>query len=123
MVSASGDDLTMVDIKASGGPVAGEGDEVTILYRIALSEESLRSGDLIETNYSPDTPLTVTISPDGLLEGIREGILGMTSGGSIRQLRIPSRLAFGSRGFGTVPPHSDLTVEICLISVEHNEQP
>ncbi len=111
--------LELEEIKSSGGPVVSNGCQVTILYRMALSPEQLNQGDCIETTYSPDIPIVVCVDEHSLLSGVYRGILGIQTGGSVRRLGIPSSLAFGERGYGPVPPNSDIYVEICAISLVH----
>lgn len=111
--------LEIEEIKSSGGPIVTEGSEVVILYRMALSIDQLKRGDCIETTYSPDIPIHVCVDQQSLLCGVFQGILGMQTGGSIRRIGIPSSLAFGERGYGPVPPNSDVYVEVCAISLLH----
>jgi FKBP-type peptidyl-prolyl cis-trans isomerase len=109
------------DIKVSGGPALADGDIASILYKVALSEQQLEEGDLIESTHRPDVFVDISIERDQLLEGLYQAILGMKSGGSIRRLMIPAHLAYGDRGWGPVPAGADLWVEVCLSRVHKSE--
>ncbi|MET8692036.1 FKBP-type peptidyl-prolyl cis-trans isomerase [Streptomyces bauhiniae] len=113
--------LRIRDAKVCGGPAVEPGSVVSLLYRVALSAEDLEAGHCLESNYSPDVPITVALEPDQLLPGVYQALLGMRSGGSVRQVHIPSELAFGDRGTLGVPPRSDLWVEICVTHVGQSE--
>lgn len=105
------------DLKESGGPTVEDGDKVVVHYRIALSEEALRLGDVLETTYGPDIPVELTVTREHLLQGIYQGLLGMRAGGAIRRVFIPSNLAYGERSWQAVPSNADLVAEICVARV------
>lgn len=115
-VTAEGQ-LCIQDTKVCGGPAVEPGSVVSLLYRVALAAEDLETGRCVETNYSPDIPITITLERDQLLPGVYEALLGMRSGGSVRRVHIPAALAFGDRGAQGVPPGSDLWVEICVMHI------
>lgn len=101
-------------MKSSGGPAAEVGDTASLLYKVALSREALETGDWLESTYDPELPVEFELSSDDLLAGVLLAVLGMSAGGSVRIARIPSALAYGSRGLNAVPPDHDLWIEVCL---------
>lgn len=106
------------DEKISGGPEVCENSMVLLLYKLALSENDLCSGKLLESTYSPDIPVSVKVNEANLLKGIYKGILGMRGGGSVRHIIIPPEEGFGEKGYGNVPPNATLYAEICIVAVE-----
>lgn len=53
---------------------------------------------------------------DGFIPGFTEALLGMKEGGK-RDVFIPSNLAYGSKGYGPIPPNVDLIFQIELLKV------
>lgn len=99
--------LKIWDVTEGTGAVVEPGDTITIHYRGWLLDGTVF--DSSETRGQPSTfPL------NNLIEGWKQGIPGMKEGGT-RRLFIPSELAYGSQGTGTIPPDSDLVFEIQLI--------
>jgi peptidylprolyl isomerase len=107
-------DFSYRDLKTCGGPTIQEGDTVTLLYRVAFSEEDLDVGRFLESNYSPETPIEVLVKRDELLEGVFRGLLGMKAGGSTRRLFLPPNYAYGDRGWGPVPPDTSLVIDVLV---------
>ncbi|MEE9371625.1 MAG: FKBP-type peptidyl-prolyl cis-trans isomerase [Saprospiraceae bacterium] len=64
-----------------------------------------------------DSGSNVTFALLTLIQGWQEGLQLIGSGGKIKLL-IPSNLAYGSRGSGSIPPNTDLGFDIDLISVQ-----
>lgn len=118
---AARESLELFDVKICGGPTVATGSVISILYRVALSENDLLAGRLIESNYNPDIPLEVKVAPDALLPGVYATLLGMRAGGSVRRVRIPPQLAYGSRGAKGVPPDSELWAELCVSRILSDE--
>lgn len=105
------------DQKISGGPIVNYNSTVLLLYKLALSETDLRNGQLLESTYSPDIPISVMVNEGTLLKGIYRGIIGMHGGGSIRMMVIPSEMGYGTRGYGPIPPNATLFAEVCVVAV------
>ena len=62
-------------------------------------------------------PVVMNYSPDSrLVAGFREGLLSMKVGDKA-MLMIPSHLAYGSQGYGPIPPDSDLIFELEIVSL------
>jgi len=51
-----------------------------------------------------------------VIKGWDEGLLGLKVG-SIRQLIIPTDLAYGAAGSGTVPPNATIVFDVEVLSV------
>ena len=78
---------------------------------------SFIDGKVFDTNVGKDRPLVVQIGMREVIPGFEMGIVG-TNKGTIRKIKIPSELAYGSRGAGDViPPNSDLIFEFKIIDV------
>ena len=110
--------VTWEDVKSSSGPEAKPGDNLLVLYKVALSVEDLDRGVVIESTFSPDQFVEIVYSKEALLPGVFLGLQGMRAGGSVRRIRIPAAFAFGQRGHDPlIPPGSDLVVDLCLARV------
>ena len=113
--------LKKLDIKVSEGPIIKEGDLIEFYYKIALSNSLFEQNEFIESTYQPDIPVRMKYEKTEMLSGLFEGLKNMKSGGSVRKMVIPSNLAFGEKGWGVVPPNTDLFIEICLAKTIYDE--
>ncbi|MEY4616134.1 MAG: hypothetical protein RJB66_1094 [Pseudomonadota bacterium] len=108
------------DIGEGSGPELQEGDLVEVKFRgwIYDSNKSDGKGALVFDSYTDKTPLKINFGQDEILLGWQEGLLGMKIGGK-RRLFIPSPMAYGDAGAGTiVPPKTDLIYEIEVLSIQ-----
>lgn len=55
----------------------------------------------------------------GTLRGLDLGVRGMRVGGQ-RKLLVPPELAYGSKGFGEIPPNAELVIDVQLLSIKMN---
>ncbi len=97
-------------VRPAKGAKPADTDSVKIHYRQRLAD-----GTIIEDTYSKNIPVTTT--PSTLFPGISEALQQMTVG-SLWQVFIPSRLAFGEKGNGAIPPNSALQFEIELLEIK-----
>lgn len=98
--------------------VAGEGTAPQIGDMISMNYiASLPDGTVLADSYSMGQPAAAIMGRDQLLPGWEEGIMLMKAGGKINLL-LPPELAFGSEGYGSIPPDSQIIIEVELISVE-----
>lgn len=105
-------DLEIVDIEEGTGAIAKFESIVTIKYTGRFYE----SGEDFDQSM-----ISFKLGFGKVLDGCDKGIRDMKVGGT-RLLKIPSRLGFGTEGFGpepySIPPNSDLeyTVELTAVA-------
>ncbi len=109
--AASG--LKYWDLKVGTGPVAKEGDKVTVNYTGWLT-----SGKMFDSSLKAGRgPFEFPLGAGRVIKGWDEGVAGMKVGGK-RQLRIPPDLAYGPQGMPPViPPSSTLIFDVELLAV------
>ncbi len=105
--------LKIYDVKVGNGPEAKIGDVVSVHY-----DGRLRDGKMFDSSRKQNRPVRILLGETSILEGWREGILGMKLGGE-RKLFIPPSLGYGGTGVGReIPPNSDLLFDIDLLGVQ-----
>lgn len=97
---------------------AGSGEtpkvgEIVKLHYIA----SLTDGTELVNTYTIGEPISTVWGANRLLPGWEEGVGLMKPGGKAK-LVLPANLAFGEQGYGTVPPNSQIVMEVELLTVE-----
>lgn len=75
---------------------------------------TLQSGDEFDSSYKRGKPSDFPL--EGVIEGLREGLQLMRVGEKFRFF-VPSKLAFGTKGAGKIPPNSMLVFEFELLDV------
>jgi FK506-binding protein 2 len=91
-----------------------KGDGVKVHYTGKL----FSNGQKFDSSYDRETPLPVRLGAGQVIKGWDQGLLGMCLHEK-RTLTIPSRLAYGSNGFGSViPPNSALVFDVQLVGLE-----
>jgi len=109
--TASG--LEYWDIKVGSGAVAQTGQHVTVHYTGWLT-----NGKKFDSSVDAGRPFEFMLGAGRVIKGWDEGVAGMKVGGK-RQLRIPSELAYGSKGYpGAIPANSTLIFDIELLGVK-----
>jgi FKBP-type peptidyl-prolyl cis-trans isomerase len=102
-------ELVTEDLIEGDGPEAAPGATVTVHYHGVLLD-----GTTFDASYGA-APATFPL--DQVIAGWTEGIPGMKVGGR-RLLVIPSELAYGAQGAGSViPPNADLVFVVDLLEV------
>jgi len=109
--TASG--LEYWDIKVGTGAVAQTGKHVTVDYTGWLT-----NGKKFDSSVGTGRPYEFMLGAGQAIKGWDEGIVGMKVGG-MRQLHIPTDLAYGAKGFTTlIPPNADLIFDVRLVDAK-----
>jgi len=111
------DGLQYLEITPGNGPAPVAGDVIVMNYTVSLPD-----GKEIYNTYTANQPATAVLGRDQLLPGWEEGISLMKQGGKAK-LVLPPALAFGAQGSGSIPPNSQLVMEIELLSVKPAPSP
>jgi FKBP-type peptidyl-prolyl cis-trans isomerase len=102
--------LKVWDVKEGKGAEAKAGGQVKVHYTGWLT-----GGKVFDSSVQRDEPIEFGL--DEVINGWQEGIPGMKVGG-VRRLYIPSAMAYGKKGRGSViPPDSDLVFEVELLDL------
>lgn len=114
--AASGQDfieLKIETLKPGTGAAAASGKKVTVHYTGTLTD-----GKVFDSSENRKAPFTFTLGQGQVIPGWDKGVDGMKVG-ERRRLSIPSNLAYGEKGVGSViPPNAPLVFEVELLSVE-----
>jgi hypothetical protein len=106
----TGTGLKVWDIQTGTGTPVVSASNITIFYTGWLT-----NGTVFDSRRSPSSPITFPLA--NLIQGWKEGLLGMRPGG-IRRLLIPPELGYGQAGSPpNIPPNATLVFEIKLIGV------
>jgi protein-disulfide isomerase len=108
---AGGGSVVVSDLVIGTGPMVKDGDSVTVHYVGALDD-----GTVFDSSRNRGRPFSARIGAGQLIKGWDQGVPGMRVGGT-RRLVIPASLAYGSRPMPKIPPNSNLTFEIELLSI------
>lgn len=101
--------LGIFDRVEGEGAQVQAGDQVTIAYTAYLLDGCAFDSTLVRE--------PVTMPLEGVIPGMREGLIGMRVGG-LRRLYIPPELAYGSAGAGEViGPDEALVFEVELLDL------
>ena len=82
------------------------------------TKDSTKITSFIGSTKQTHKPMKFALRKNSFINGIDEGIVGMKEGGS-RTIIIPSKLAYGERGFPPIiPPNTDLKFQVQLVNVK-----
>ncbi len=109
--------LQFLEKVAGDGPTPVDGDLVTLHFIGTLAD-----GTMFGDTYSSDAPITIVYGRGQLLPGWEEGV-GMMKAGGEAQMVLPPELAFGDAGFGSIPPNSEVILDVELLSIEAPPEP
>ena len=105
--------LYFISQKEGTGKKASPGNKVSVHYTGTFLD-----GKKFDSSYDREEPLEFPLGAGRVIPGWEEGISMMKEGGKAK-LIIPSHLAYGDRGYGTlIPSYTPLVFEVELISVK-----
>jgi len=104
-------DLKIEKIIEGTGQEAQNGDLLSVNYAGILTD-----GTEFDSSYSRGVPFQFVLGSGQVIRGWDLGVLGMKVGGK-RKLTIPSELAYGDRGVGSIPPGATLVFEVELLEI------
>ncbi len=106
------DELEIIDLHEGSGKTVVKGALIATQYTGTLED-----GTVFDSSWERGKPFQCVIGTGRVIKGWDQGLMGMKVGGK-RQLRVPSRLAYGERSMGAhIKPHSNLLFEIELLEV------
>ena len=105
--------LKYIDIKVGTGVPATKGRMVRIAFIGWVTKTQL-----MFDFRDPPNPINFHLGkPDpNVVAGLNQGVVGMRVGGK-RRLIVPAKLGHGSQGTKLIPPNSELTFDVELVSV------
>jgi FKBP-type peptidyl-prolyl cis-trans isomerase FkpA len=111
--------LIVTDVTSGTGTEATAGRIVTVHYTVWLYSATTADhrGARQESSRDRNQPYSFVLGTGAVIRGWDQGIVGMKVGG-MRTLMIPSSLAYGDRGNGTIPPNAALVFDIELLGVQ-----
>lgn len=101
---------TEILTEGTGDQTVQSGDSITVDYTGILED-----GTQFDSSVGRE-PFTFDIGQGQVIQGWDQGLLGMKVGEE-RKLTIPSNMAYGSSGVGSIPPNSTLIFTVKLISI------
>ncbi|MDC0717844.1 FKBP-type peptidyl-prolyl cis-trans isomerase [Nannocystis bainbridge] len=105
------DGVKSTEYKVGEGPEAKAGDMVGVHYR-----GTLKDGTEFDSSLTRK-PIVFPLGQGRVIKGWDIGIAGMKVG-TLRKLEIPANVAYGERAKGRIPPNSDLTFTVELMSIK-----
>jgi len=118
MTTPSG--LIITDITVGTGATPRQGQTCVMHYTGWLYDERepQRRGAEFDSSRPRGEPFEFPLGGGQVIRGWDEGVVGMRIG-EVRELAIPSHLAYGSRGAGRViPPDQALLFEVELLAID-----
>jgi FKBP-type peptidyl-prolyl cis-trans isomerase len=104
-------ELVILDLVVGDGAVAVTGDSAAVHY-----VGRLENGTQFDSSYDRGEVYPFPIGAGQVIPGWDLGVPGMRVGGQ-RRLTIPPHLAYGSNGFGPIPPNATLIFDIELVEL------
>ncbi len=118
-IKVSGEGISMPsgvkywDVQTGSGNPAAKGHVVKVMFMAWVE-----NGKMFDGSTSLDKPTIFTLGYGQVIPGWEEGMEGMKVGG-VRQLKIPSEMAYGASGMPpVVPPNSTLIFDVKLIGLD-----
>lgn len=113
------ENLEKIDVVVGTGAEASNTKRATVNYSGYLYVEATADhrGAKFDSSLNPGrTPYEFLIGASQVIAGWDQGVPGMKIGGRCT-LIIPSRLGYGTRGSGDIPPNSALVFDIELLAL------
>ena len=110
------DKLITEDTVVGTGQEAKAGDTVIVNYTGTFDD-----GKKFDSSYDYGQTFSFPLGAGRVIQGWDLGIPGMKVGGT-RQLTIPSELAYGPQGYGSIPPNATLHFKVELVGIEKPTQ-
>ena len=105
--------LEKTDLQPGTGDEIKAGDCIIAKYYGTLAS----NGEKFDENFTEPTGLLFRVGTGTVIPGWDEGIVGMKVGG-VRRLVIPSDMAYGSSGSGTIPADADLVFVVKVTGIK-----
>ncbi|KAG7798277.1 hypothetical protein KL929_002242 [Ogataea haglerorum] len=103
--------VTIEDRTVGTGPVCKKGQKVGVRYI-----GKLKNGKVFDKNTS-GKPFVFALGKGEVIKGWDLGVAGMAVGGE-RRIVIPAAMAYGSKKLPGIPPNSELTFDVKLLSIK-----
>lgn len=105
-------EIQIKDIIVGKGKQISKGALVSVNY-----EGRLENGEVFDSSALKGKEFQFVFGTGRVIKGWDQGLIGMRIGG-IRELKVPSHLAYGERSIGEmIPPNSNLEFNIELLEV------
>ena len=104
--------LYYLETKEGTGVQPKAGDKVKVHY-----QGDLLNGITFDSSWKRGTPIEFTLGTGSVIKGWDEAIAMMKEGGTAK-LIIPSNLAYGETGNGSIQPYTTLLFYVELVDVE-----
>jgi peptidylprolyl isomerase len=110
--------FSAADTVLGTGTEAATGNIVAVKYTIWLYSDTAtdHKGTQIDSNATSTVPLSFTLGSNQVIAGFDQGVTGMKVGGK-RTLIIPSSMAYGASGYGSIPPNAGVVFDVELTNV------
>lgn len=109
--------LQYLEITAGTGEAPKKGNIITLNYIASLPD-----GTVLADTYTQGSPVSTVWGEDRLLPGWEEGV-GLMKVGEKAKIVIPPDLAFGDQGSGSIPPGTQIVIEMELLAVKPAPSP
>jgi peptidylprolyl isomerase len=104
--------LVTTVINQGSGAGAKAGDTITVYYVGAFSKD----GKEFENNYESGQSISFPLGQGGVIKGWDQGLIGAKVGERL-QLDIPSALAYGAAGKGSIGPNEPLSFVVDVLDI------
>jgi peptidylprolyl isomerase len=110
-------DFAIIDLLVGSGVAAANFNFLTVEFTGWLYDDTQPDNKGAQFDGTAGTPITFVLGGSQVIPGWDQGLVGMRVGGE-RRLVLPSALAFGPFGSGSIPPNAPLVFDIQLVRVD-----